>query len=429
MFFMFFVPLWFVKKLRTQAELILPAGTLEKLKWACAYGADAVYAGIPKFSLRARTNSFTDAQLAEGIEYAHARGVKVFVTLNIFARNTRIESSLDALHALVRVRPDAVVMSDPGLIMFARQEFPDLELHLSTQANTMNWAAVQFWQEQGIQRVILPRELSISEIREIHARVPEMALEVFVHGAMCVSYSGRCLLSGYLTHRDANLGVCTNSCRWRYRLWERAGDYVLEERDRRGEFFPIEEDEHGTYLLNSKDLCAVEYLQHLWEAGVTGLKVEGRTKSVYYLAHIGRAYRRAIDNMLRGQPLEPMVFDDIQAAASRGLTPGFLMALPEDAHQNYESGYSVYSRYQFGGIVRRYQPAEGLAEIEVKNQLRLGMRIEFVSPHTVTPQTLTAMYDPDHQSISAAHGGAQNILVTTEHKLTPFTLLRIPMTS
>lgn len=410
-------------------ELILPAGTLEKLQFACAYGADAVYAGMPRFSLRARTNSFTQEQLAEGIEYAHEHGVKVYVTLNIFARNVRVASSLDALRALIPLKPDAVVMSDPGLIMLARQAFPDLVLHLSTQANTMNWAAVQFWQKQGIQRIILPRELSISEIKEIHAHVPDMELEAFVHGALCISYSGRCLLSSYLTHREANLGVCTNSCRWKFKVWEGRGTYALEEAERSGELFPIEEDEHGAYILNSKDLCAIEHLQDLWEAGVSGMKVEGRTKSVYYLAHVGRAYRRAIDRVLQGQAFDAAAFDDIYATANRGLMPGFLIALPEEARQNYELGHSVYSRYQFGGIVRKYDPVERLAEIEVKNQLQPGDKVEFVSPQRIAAQTLTAMYDLNHQPLSAAHGGAQNILIATEHELAPFTLLRIPIAS
>jgi putative protease len=413
---------------RTPPELILPAGSLEKLKFACAYGADAVYAGMPKFSLRARTNSFTEEQLAEGIEYAHARGVKVYVTLNIFARNLRIASSLDALRALISLKPDAVVMSDPGLIMLARQEFPDLSLHLSTQANTMNWAAVQFWKTQGIQRTILPRELSISEIKAIHAHVPDMELEVFVHGALCISYSGRCLLSSYLTHREANLGVCTNSCRWKFKVWEGSQAYVLEEAERSGELFPIEEDEHGTYILNSKDLCAIEYLQDLWEAGVSGMKVEGRTKSVYYLAHVGRAYRKTIDRMLQGQRFDAAVLDDIYATANRGLMSGFLITAPEESRQNYETGHSTYSRYQFGGIVRSYHAEERMAEIEVKNQLQIGDRVEFVSPHAVVFQTLTALYDLNHQPLSAAHGGAQNILVLTEYEPAPFTLLRIPMT-
>ncbi|GAK61710.1 peptidase U32 [Candidatus Vecturithrix granuli] len=408
-------------------ELILPAGTLEKLQFACAYGADAVYAGMPRFSLRARTNSFTQEQLAEGIEYAHERGVKVYVTLNIFARNTRIASSLDALRALIPLKPDAIVMSDPGLIMLARQEFPDIVLHLSTQANTMNWAAVQFWKTQGIQRIILPRELSIAEIKEIHAQIPDMELEVFVHGAMCISYSGRCLLSSYLAHREANLGVCTNSCRWKFKVWEGRRAYALEEAERSGELFPIEEDEHGTYILNSKDLCAIGYLQDLWEAGVSRMKVEGRTKSVYYLAHIGRAYRRAIDRMLQGQSVDAAVFDDIHATANRGLMAGFLIQLPEEVRQNYELGHSFYSRYQFGGIVRTYHPAERLAEIEVKNQLRPEDKVEFVSPQSVVSQTLTAMYDLNRQPISAAHGGAENILIAAEHELAPFTLLRIPI--
>ncbi len=413
--------------MKTQPELVMPAGTLEKLKFACAYGADAVYAGIAKFSLRARTNTFTQEQLAEGIQYAHERGVKVYITLNIFARNTRLESSLQALKSLMSLEPDAAIMSDPGLIMLARREFPDLELHLSTQSNTMNWAAVQFWNAQGIQRVILPRELSIQEIQAIHERAPEIDLEVFVHGAMCISYAGRCLLSSYMNHRDANLGACTNSCRWQYKLYEKTGEYALEEMNRPGEYFPIEEDEQGTYILNSRELCGIEHLQHLWEAGVEGFKIEGRTKSVYYLSQIGRAYRKAIDDMIHDQPFNPALFKDIRATASRGFIPGFLLDIPEDTRQNYEQGYSSYSTHKFGGVVRSYNREEQLAEIEVKNRLAVGDSVEFISPqHSSFRQEIRNMYDLSRSSISVAHGGGQNILIATEQSIAPFTILRIP---
>lgn len=445
-------------------ELVMPAGTLEKLKFACAYGADAVYAGIPKFSLRARTNSFTIEQLAEGIAYAHNRGVRVYITLNIFAHNTRVDSSLEALRQIMAYEPDAVIMSDPGLILLARQEFPDLELHLSTQSNTMNWAAVQFWKAQGIQRVILPREVSIAEIGEIHERVPGIDLEVFAHGALCVAYSGRCLLSGYLTHRDANLGVCTNSCRWQYRLWGRRGSeefpsnrnelppernseeflsnrnelppdaagnaagFALEEVSRSGELFPIDEDEHGTYILNSYDLCAVEYLRDLWEAGVTGFKIEGRTKSVYYLSQIGRAYRRALDDAAAGRPFDPDVFTDIHATSNRGFIPGFLIRLPEERRQHYNSGRSAYSTHKFGGIARRYDADRQLAEIEVKNQLKRGDQLECVFPGGMFTQTLEAMYDLEHQPLEVAHPGHTNIWLAMQQPVEPMTILRLRIT-
>ena len=410
-----------------QTELVMPAGTLEKLKFACAYGANAVYAGMPKFSLRARTNSFSEEQLAEGIDYAHERGIKVYLTLNIFAHNNRIEPSLQALRSLMRLKPDAVIMSDPGLIMFARQEFSELEIHLSTQSNTMNWAAVQFWKNQGIQRVILPRELSIDEIREIHQQVPDIELEVFVHGAMCISYSGRCLLSSYITNRDANLGVCTNSCRWEYKLYEGAPEVALEEQNRPGEYYPIEEDLHGTYIMNSKDLCAIEHLQQLADAGVQGFKIEGRTKSVYYLANIGRAYRRALDRVEKDLSFEPDVLNDVYATASRGYTPGFLLNVPGDSRQNYERGYSLYSRYKFVGLVRSYDPASRRAEVEVKNRFEVGDTIEFVSPTHSFRQKIREMFDLSLDPINIAHGGGACISLTAERELEPFTLLRIPL--
>ncbi|PID56719.1 U32 family peptidase [candidate division KSB3 bacterium] len=413
--------------LNSRTELVMPAGTLDKLKFACAYGANAVYAGMPKFSLRARTNSFREEQLAEGIDYAHERGVKVYLTLNIFAHNNRVEPSLQALGSLMRLEPDAVIMSDPGLIMFARQEFPDLEIHLSTQSNTMNWAAVQFWKNQGIQRVILPRELSIREIRGIHEQVPDIDLEVFVHGAMCISYSGRCLLSSYMSHRDANLGVCTNSCRWEYRLCEGAADVVLEERNRPGKYFPIEEDQHGTYIMNSKDLCAVTLLQELTDAGVESFKIEGRTKSVYYLANIGRAYRRALDRIEAGEAFDPEVLNDVYATASRGYTTGFLIDAREESRQNYEHGYSLYSRYKFAGRVTSYDPKSGRAEVEVKNRFQVGDMIEFISPADSFCQEIREMFDPDGEPIQVAHGGGAVITVAVEQEPEPFTLLRMPL--
>ncbi|MCP4396367.1 MAG: U32 family peptidase [bacterium] len=408
-------------------ELVMPAGTLEKLKFACAYGADAVYAGMPKFSLRARTNSFSEEQLGDGIDYAHERGVKVYLTLNIFARNTRVEPSLQALRSLMRLAPDAVIMSDPGLLMFARREFPELEIHLSTQSNTLNWAAVQFWKNQGIQRVILPRELSIDEIREIHQQVPDVELEVFVHGAMCISYSGRCLLSSYITNRDANLGVCTNSCRWEYKLHEHPAEIALEEQNRPGEYYPIEEDQHGTYIMNSKDLCAIEHLQQLSEAGVQSFKIEGRTKSVYYLSNIGRAYRRALDRIEAGQPFDPGVLDDVYATASRGYTPGFLLDVPDETRQNYERGYSSYSRYAFVGLVRSYDPASQRAEVEVKNRFEIGNTVEFVSPTRSFRQEVRDVYTQSLEPIGIAHGGGASVFVGVDQEPDPFTFLRIPL--
>ena len=416
-----------IENMNKTTELVMPAGTLEKLKFACAYGANAVYAGMPKFSLRARTNSFSEVQLAEGIDYAHERGVKVYLTLNIFARNSRIESSLQALRSLIRLKPDAVIMSDPGLLMFARREFPELEIHLSTQSNTMNWAAVQFWKAQGIQRVILPRELSIEEIREIHEQVPGIDLEVFVHGAMCISYSGRCLLSSYITNRDANLGVCTNSCRWEYKLYEGAPEVALEEQNRLGEYYPIEEDQHGTYIMNSKDLCAVEHLHQLADAGVGGFKIEGRTKSIYYLANIGRAYRRALDRVEAGEPFDPDVLNDVYATASRGYTPGFLINVSDESRQNYERGYSLYSRYKFVGLVRSYDSTNGRAEVEVKNRFEVGNTIEFVSPSKRFQQEIREMFDSKGVPIDIAHGGGICISLTIDREPDPFTLLRMPL--
>jgi putative protease len=243
---------------------------------------------------------------------------------------------------------------------------------------------------------------------------------------MCISYSGRCLLSSYVAHRDANLGICSNSCRWQYTLWEKNSEYALEEMERPGESFPIGEDEHGTYILNSKDLCAIEYLQDLWEAGVKGFKIEGRTKSVYYLSQIGRAYRKALDNMIHKKPFDGAVLDDIHATASRGFIPGFLIDIPEETRQNYERGYSTYSHYKFGGIVREYQPENHLVKIEVKNRIAVGDIVEFISPRGSFCQEVREMYDLFHTPISVAYGGGAQVLISAEHDVEPFTILRLP---
>ena len=291
-------------------ELLAPAGTFEKMQYALAYGADAVYAGLPRFSLRARENDFQEEKVAQALDYAHSLGKKFYLTMNIYPHNRKVDSFERALERVARLKPDGLIMADPGMIMVARERFPELDVHLSTQANTINWRAVQFWHRLGVKRIILSRELSIDEIKEMRQRVPEIELEVFVHGAICIAYSGRCLLSNYFTHRDANQGTCTNACRWQYNLYSQPenfeaeydryqpikGSYFIEERERPGELMEIDEDEHGTYIMNAKDLSTIHILNELIEAGVDSLKIEGRTKSHYYVSVITRAYRKAIDS-------------------------------------------------------------------------------------------------------------------------------------
>jgi putative protease len=325
-------------------ELLSPAGTLRNMRYAFAYGADAVYAGQPRYSLRARNNDFMNDNLKKGIDEAHALGKKFFVASNLMPHNSKVDTYLGDMEPVIAMRPDALIMADPGLIMMVREKWPEIPVHLSVQANTVNYAGVKFWQSMGLERVILSRELSLDEIEDIRQRCPDMELEVFVHGALCIAYSGRCLLSGYFNHRDPNQGVCTNSCRWKYGLEEGEEDvsgdiipmqdllssdrgglnqsglsscgdmprhpladkvYLIEEENRPGEQMPVFEDEHGTYIMNSKDLRAVEHVARLVHMGVDSLKIEGRTKSHYYAARTAQIYRQAIDDAVAGREFDP----------------------------------------------------------------------------------------------------------------------------
>jgi putative protease len=308
-------------------ELLSPAGTLRNMRYAFAYGADAVYAGQPRYSLRVRNNEFSkEAVLAQGIEEAHALGKRFFLASNVAPHNNKVKTYLADLEPIVEMGPDALIMSDPGLIMMVRERWPELPIHLSVQSNVVNYAAVKFWQGIGLRRIILSRELSLQEVTEIRQLCPDIELEVFVHGALCIAYSGRCLLSGYLSHRDSNQGACTNTCRWKYSAQEAretgTGDIVpirtpaepvddgsgplpvvlLEEETRPGELMPAFEDEHGTYIMNSKDLRAVQHVHELASMGIDSLKIEGRTKSFYYTARTTQVYRRAIDDAAAGRP-------------------------------------------------------------------------------------------------------------------------------
>lgn len=320
-------------------ELLSPAGTLKSMRYAFAYGADAVYAGQPRYSLRVRNNEFDHANLKLGIDEAHAQGKKFYVVVNIAPHNAKLKTFLKDLQPVVDMQPDALIMSDPGLIMLVREHFPQQVIHLSVQANAVNWASVEFWRRMGVSRAILSRELSLEEISEIREQVPEMELEVFVHGALCMAYSGRCLLSGYLNHRDPNQGTCTNACRWEYKTHEGKEDelgnivhvhepipvvqvdpnapeatlghgtptdqvMLLEETNRPGEYMEAFEDEHGTYIMNSKDLRAVQHVERLTQMGVHSLKIEGRTKSHYYVARTAQVYRKAIDDAVAGKPFD-----------------------------------------------------------------------------------------------------------------------------
>jgi putative protease len=395
-------------------ELLLPAGTLDKMRAAYAFGADAVYAGQPRYSLRARNNEFTLEALRTGIEEAHALGKKLFVASNLMPHNAKVKTYMADMAPVIAMRPDALIMADPGLIAMVRERWPEMDIHLSVQANTVNYAAVKFWKSLGLTRVILSRELSLDEIEEIRQQCPDIELEVFIHGALCIAYSGRCLLSGYFNHRDANQGTCTNSCRWDYKvdagLEDGTGDirkidfdfdralaesplsdcgsqprhaaadkvYLISRPDHPGELMPVLEDEHGTYIMNSKDLRAVEHVERLVKIGIDSLKVEGRTKSIYYVARTAQVYRQAIDDAVAQRPFNLTLLGALDALANRGYTDGFYERHHTHEHQNYMRGHSENSRQQYVGDI--VSCADGFAEIEVKNKFHVGDRLEVIHP-------------------------------------------------
>ncbi|MEW6678504.1 MAG: U32 family peptidase [Pseudomonadota bacterium] len=404
-------------------ELLAPAGSQTMLETALAFGATAVYAGQPRYSLRVRNNSFKDeAALGVGIDTAHAQGRQFYVVSNIYPHNAKVKTYLADMAPIIALKPDALIMADPGLIDLVRENWPDMPIHLSVQANTVNYAAVHFWQKLGIQRVILSRELSLDQVAEIRQACPDMELEVFVHGALCIAYSGRCLLSGYFNHRDGNQGTCTNSCRWEFNAQPGKvapdGDvYLLEEPEKRaGSHMPIEEDEHGTYILNSKDLRAIEHVQRLVEMGVDSLKIEGRTKSPYYVARTCQTYRRAIDDALAGKPLDPRLVGELDGLANRGYTSGFFERHPDREYQNYLRGHSESGRSLYVGDLTGYGP-DGLAEIEVKNKFSVGDRIELIHPAGNREIQVIGMWNLAGEAMEVAPGSGHRVRVALPEAL------------
>ena len=437
-------------------ELLLPAGSLDKMRAAYDFGADAVYAGQPRYSLRARNNEFRLEQIGQGIAEAHARGKKFFLTSNLIAHNDKVRTYIRDIEPIIAMKPDAMIMADPGLIMMVKEKWPEQEIHLSVQANTTNHATVKFWQKMGVSRIILSRELSLDEIEKIRQECPDMELEVFVHGALCIAYSGRCLLSGYFNRRDPNQGTCTNACRWDYKTHDAAVDpntgealgqtmengfnfedakndldnqftstcgdqqrhpkadaiYLLEEKGRPGEMMPIMEDEHGTYIMNSKDLRAVEHVERLTKIGVDSLKIEGRTKSLYYVARTAQTYRRAIDDAVAGRPFNPNLITELEGLANRGYTGGLLERRPANDYQNYETGHSVLQRSHFVGAVRGY--ADGMAEIETMNRFAVGDTIEVIHPQGNRQIKLEKMFNLEGQPVEVAQGNPVRVRIPLE---------------
>ncbi len=402
-------------------ELLLPGGSLDVLKVAVLYGADAVYIGGEAFGLRAKARNFTRSEMEEGIAFAHAHGAKVYVTANIFAHDSDLAGAAAYFRELAEIKPDAVLIADPGMFMLAKRNAPGLELHISTQANNTNYETCLFWHELGAKRIVTARELSLNEIRDIRAHIPdELEIESFVHGAMCISYSGRCLLSSYLAGRDANRGLCTHPCRWKYAVMEET---------RPGEYMPIEENERGTFIFNSKDLCMIEHLPDLYEAGIDSFKIEGRMKTALYVATCARTYRLAMDAYER-DPKEyekrlPWLRDQIADCTYRKFTTGFFYGRPDKEDQIYDNNTYI-NNYTFLGIVRNID-RNGDAVTEQKNKFCVGDTIEIMKPDGRNVKTkVLALYDGEGNAMESAPHPKQELHIRLEAEAEPWDILRCP---
>ena len=400
-------------------ELLVPASSLEVLKVAVVFGADAVYIGGEAFGLRAKAKNFTLEDMKEGIAFAHERGVKVYVTANILAHNEDLSGVEEYFRQLKDIRPDGLIIADPAVFMAAKEICPEIERHISTQANNTNYGTYRFWYDLGAKRVVSARELSLEEIREIRSRIPDdMEIETFVHGAMCISYSGRCLLSSYFTGRDANQGACTHPCRWKY--------YVMEEK-RPGEYLPVYENERGTYIFNSKDLCMIEHIPDLVEAGIDSFKIEGRMKTALYVATVARTYRKAIDDYLK----DPAVYEknmdwyrsQIGSCTYRQFTTGFFYGKPDENTQIYDSNTYI-KEYTFLGIAEDTDPA-GRCHIYQKNKFSVGEEIEVMKPDGRNIRTkVRGIYDEEGNAMESAPHPQQSLWVDLGILTERFDILR-----
>lgn len=400
-------------------ELLIPASSLEVLKIAVIYGADAVYIGGEVFGLRAKAKNFSMEDMAEGIQFAHEHGVKVYVTANILAHNGDLEGVREYFTQLKEIKPDALIISDPGIYTIAKEICPEIERHISTQANNTNYGTYQFWWNQGAKRVVTARELSLNEIAEIRKNIPdEMEIETFVHGAMCISYSGRCLLSNYFTGRDANQGACTHPCRWKYA--------VVEEK-RPGEYLPVYENERGTYIFNSKDLCMIEHIPELIEAGIDSFKIEGRMKTALYVATVARTYRKAIDDYLTSPEKYKENMDwyleQISNCTYRQFTTGFFFGKPSEESQIYDNNTYI-KEYTYLGIVGE-RNEEGLYQIEQRNKFSVGEEIEVMKPDGRNiPVTVKRIVDEDGNEMESAPHPKQVLYIDLGQELEMYDILR-----
>lgn len=382
---------------RPAIELLAPAGDMEKLKTAVYYGADAVYFGGEMFSLRAGAGNLSVPEIREAMDFLHARGARGYMTINIYPHNEHLNLLRNYLMEIKDIPVDAFLVSDPGVMTILKEIIPDAEIHLSTQANTTNYMTARFWASMGVKRIVTAREMSLKEIREMRDQLPdEVEIESFVHGAMCISYSGRCLMSNFMTGRDANMGACTHPCRWKYS--------IVEEK-RPGEYYPIEEDSHGSYIMNSRDLCMLDGIPDLAAAGVSSLKIEGRMKSAYYVATVVSAYRTALDHYLAdpdNYQYDPAWFTELCKASHREFTHGFYYNKPSAEDQNYQS--SDYIReYSFVGMVKGVEPETGFALVEQRNKFSIGDEIEiFGSGVPFTKEVITEMYNQEGEPVESA---------------------------
>ena len=382
---------------KPKLELLAPAGDMEKLKTAVRFGADAVYFGGEMFSLRAGAGNFSIPEIEEAMDWLHSNNAKGYMTINIYPHNGDISPLRDYIGKIRHIPVDAFLVSDPGVMGLIREQIPDAEIHLSTQANTTNYLTARFWASQGVKRIVCAREMSLDEIRIMRKELPEdIEIESFVHGAMCISYSGRCLLSNFMAGRDANRGACTHPCRWKY---------ALVEEQRPGQYYPIEEDGYGSYILNSRDLCMIDHIPDLAEAGVYSLKIEGRMKSMYYVATVVTAYRAAIDAYLsdpENYVFDSKWYDELCKASHREFTHGFYYNKPTDKDQNYLT--SDYTReYSFIGLVRETDENTGLTTVEQRNKFSIGDTVEVFGPYTAYyEETINEMYDEEGNAVESA---------------------------
>lgn len=402
-----------------KVELLAPAGNLEKLKMAILYGADAVYIGGQRFGLRASADNFSLDDMQQGLKFAHDRDCKVYVTVNIIPHNQDLVGLPEYIKQLEEIGVDAVIVSDPGIFSIVRKVSPHMEIHISTQANNTNYGSATFWYELGAKRVVIARELSIDEIKEIGDKSPQgLDIEAFIHGAMCISYSGRCLLSNYMTGRDSNKGACSHPCRWKYHL--------VEEK-RPGEYYPVYEDERGTYIFNSKDLCMIAYIPQLIESGIFSFKIEGRMKSSFYVATVVRAYRKAIDAYYSNPEnfkFDPEWLAELSKASHREYTTGFYFNKTTGEDQIYNTS-SYIREYDFVGLVLEYDSETKIAKIEQRNRMIVGDEIEVVNPHKdYFVQTIEAMENEDGESIRTAPHAQMIVYMKMSQEVEPYTFIR-----